>query len=59
MIRKLGKRYVVLPETTGRGFGAYWTLAGAKERLRQAESFGRLSRSPAMRKNIRKKSLLK
>jgi hypothetical protein len=39
MIRKIGGRYVVLSETTGRRFGTYDTLAEAEQRLRQIEFF--------------------
>lgn len=57
MIKKKSGRYTVLSETTGRSFGSYKTLAEAKRRLRQVEWFKRLSKSPAMRKKLRKKSL--
>jgi hypothetical protein len=39
MIRKIGGKYVVLSEKTGRRFGTYATLAEAKKRLRQVEFF--------------------
>lgn len=44
MIRKIGGKYVVVGETKTksvklRRFGAYTTLATAKERLRQVEFF--------------------
>jgi hypothetical protein len=42
MIVKLGGKYVVVSETTGRRFGTYDTLAEAKRRLRQIEFFKRL-----------------
>ena len=47
MIRKIGGRYVVVSETTGRRFGTYDTRAEAERRLRQIEFFKHLrSRSP-------------
>jgi len=39
MIKKIGGKYVVLSEKTGRRFGTYATLAEAKKRLRQVEFF--------------------
>ena len=42
MIRKIGGRYVVLSETTGRQFGTYDTRAEAERRLRQIEFFKHL-----------------
>ena len=39
MIRKIGGKYVVLSETTGRRFGTYDTRAEAERRLRQIEVF--------------------
>jgi hypothetical protein len=39
MIKRVGRRYVVLSETTGRRFGTYDTLTEAKQRLRQIEFF--------------------
>ena len=42
MIKKIGNRYVVLSETTGRSFGTYDTKAEAEKRLRQIEFFKRL-----------------
>ena len=57
MIKRIKGAYVVLSETTGRSFGNYRTLAEAKKRLRQVEFFKRLSKSPALRKKLRKKSL--
>ncbi len=39
MIKRLGGKYVVLSETTGRRFGTYDTLAEAKRRLQQIEFF--------------------
>ncbi|MEK7082401.1 MAG: hypothetical protein AAB915_01860 [Patescibacteria group bacterium] len=59
MIKKQGGKYIVLSETTGRSFGSYRTLKEAKHRLRQVEFFKHLAKSPAMKKTLRKKSLLK
>jgi len=42
VIKKIGSRYVVLSETTGRSFGTYDTRAEAERRLRQIEFFKRL-----------------
>ena len=39
MIKREGRKYVVLSETTGRRFGTYDTLAAAEKRLRQIEFF--------------------
>jgi len=39
MIKRIGGKYVVLSETTGRRFGTYETLAEAERRLRQIEFF--------------------
>ncbi|HSE93726.1 MAG TPA: hypothetical protein VLF19_10500 [Methylomirabilota bacterium] len=39
MIRKIGRKYVVLSEKTGRRFGTYDTQAEAERRLRQVEFF--------------------
>lgn len=39
MIKKIGGKYIVLSEKTGRRFGAYRTLAEARKRLRQIEFF--------------------
>jgi hypothetical protein len=39
MIRKIGGKYVVLSEHTGRRFGSYKTKAEAQKRLRQVEFF--------------------
>jgi hypothetical protein len=36
---KIGKKYVVLSEKTGRRFGTYATRAEAEKRLRQVEFF--------------------
>ena len=44
MIRKIGGKYVVLSETTGRRFGTYDTKAEAERRLRQIEFFKHLRR---------------
>jgi hypothetical protein len=45
MIRKIGGKYVVLSETTGRRFGTYATRAEAEKRLRQIEMFKHLRRA--------------
>ena len=42
MIRKVGGKYVVVSETTGRRFGTYDTRAEAERRLRQIEFFKHL-----------------
>jgi hypothetical protein len=42
MIRKIGGKYVVLSEKTGRSFGAYRTKKEAEKRLRQVEFFKHL-----------------
>jgi hypothetical protein len=42
MIKKIGRKYVVLSEKTGRSFGTYTTKAEAKKRLRQIEFFKHL-----------------
>jgi len=39
MIKKVGSKYVVVSEKTGRSFGSYKTKAAAKKRLRQIEYF--------------------
>ena len=39
MIQRLGRKYRVVSETTGRSFGTYDTLAEATRRLRQIEMF--------------------
>ena len=39
MIKKQGKKYVVLSERTGRRCGTYDTKAQAEKRLRQVEFF--------------------
>ena len=42
MIVRVGSKYVVVSETTGRRFGTYDTLAEARRRLRQIEFFKHL-----------------
>jgi hypothetical protein len=59
MIKKIKGQYVVLSETTGRVFGRYQTKGEAERRLRQVEFFKHLKGDPALRKTVRKKSLLK
>lgn len=39
MIKKIGSKYVVLSEMTGRKFGSYRTKKEAVNRLRQIEFF--------------------
>lgn len=39
MIKKVGRKYVVMSKTTGRTFGAYKTKQEALARLRQVEFF--------------------
>jgi hypothetical protein len=46
MIKKIGSKYIVLSETTGRKFGAYKTKKEAEKRLRQMEFFKHLKGSP-------------
>lgn len=41
MIKKIGKKYVVLSEDSTRRLGTYTNLAEARERLRQVEIFKR------------------
>ena len=59
MIRKIHGNYVVLSETTRREFGTYKTLKDAKRRLAQMEYFKRLKKSPRLRRQVRKKSLVR
>jgi hypothetical protein len=47
MIKKIGGKWVVLSETTGRRFGTYDTRAEAERRLRQIEFFKHLKSRPA------------
>jgi hypothetical protein len=50
MIRRIGGKYVVFSETTGRRFGTYDTRAEAERRLRQIEFFKHLrGRAPRRR----------
>lgn len=49
MIKRLGGKYVVVSETTGRRFGTYDTLAEAQKRLRQIEFFKHMKAKPAGR----------
>ena len=53
MIRKIGGKYVVLSETTGRRFGTYDTRAEAEQRLRQIEFFKHLRGRSGGRRAIR------
>jgi hypothetical protein len=59
MIKKIGGKYVVVSETSGRTFGTYATIKEAKRRLAQMEYFKRLKNSPRLRQRVRKKALLK
>ncbi len=53
MIRKIGGKYVVLSETTGRRFGTYDTRAEAERRLRQIEFFKHLRSRSSGRRVVR------
>ena len=59
MLKKIGSKWVVFSETTGRKMGSYKTKKEAKKRLRQIEFFKHLKGSPSLRGKLRKKSLLK
>ena len=59
MIKKKGRKWIVLSETTGRSFGTYTTKAEAQHRLKQMEFFKHLKSSPSLRAGLRKRSLLK
>jgi hypothetical protein len=59
MIKKIGSKYVVLSETTGRKMGTYSAKKEAQKRLRQVEFFKHLKSSPGLRSKLKKKSLLK
>ncbi len=67
MIKRIAGKYAVLSETTvrrgsrqvRRKFGTYKTKKDAERRLRQIEFFKHLKGSPSIRKNLKKKSLLK
>jgi hypothetical protein len=49
MVKRIGDKYVVVSETTGRRFGTYDTRAQAERRLRQIEFFKRLSQRSRLR----------
>ncbi|HZF03025.1 MAG TPA: hypothetical protein VE932_01680 [Patescibacteria group bacterium] len=51
MIKKQGRRYVVLSEKTGRKFGTYDTKAEAEKRLRQIEFFKHAKQGGARRRS--------
>ena len=53
MIKKIGNKYVVLSETTGRSFGSYGTRAEAEKRLRQIEFFKHLRSRSGPSKGLR------
>lgn len=59
MIKKIKGKYVVLSETTGKKFGTYGTKAEAERRLRQIDFFKHLKGNQALKKSLKKKSLLK
>jgi hypothetical protein len=59
MIKKIGSKYVVLSETSGRKFGSYATKKEAQRRLKQVEFFKHLKTSLSLRGKLKKKSLLK
>lgn len=48
MIKKIGRKYVVLSEKTGRSFGTYTKKADAERRLRQIEFFKHLKGKQGM-----------
>jgi hypothetical protein len=50
VIRRIGGKYVVLSETTGRRFGSYDTRGEAERRLRQIEFFQHAKARPARRR---------
>ncbi|MEK9179995.1 MAG: hypothetical protein AAB897_01105 [Patescibacteria group bacterium] len=55
MIRKIGGKYVVLSETTGRRFGSYRTKKEALKRLWQIEFFSAKGGSASGGKHLKKK----
>jgi hypothetical protein len=50
MIKKQGRKWVVLSEKTGRRFGSYDTRAAAEKRLRQVEFFKHATAGGARRR---------
>lgn len=50
MIKKIGRKYIVVSETTGRSFGTYRTLTEAKRRLQQVEFFKHLAKQGKRRR---------
>ena len=50
MIKKIGGKYAVLSEKTGRSFGTYATRNEAEKRLRQIEFFKHLKKEGAITK---------
>ena len=50
MIKKVGGKYVVLSEKTGRRFGTYATKAEAEKRLRQIEVFKHVKKAGVARR---------
>jgi hypothetical protein len=51
MIKKQGRKWVVLSEKTGRRFGTYETKAEAEKRLRQVEFFKHAKAGGARRRS--------
>jgi len=51
MIKKKGRKWVVLSEKTGRSFGSYDTKAEAEKRLRQVEFFKHAKAGAARRRS--------
>jgi hypothetical protein len=54
MIKKIGSKYVVLSENTGRKMGSYRTKREAVKRLQQVEFFKHLKSSPGLRSKLKK-----
>lgn len=52
MIKKIGGRYVVVSETTGRRFGTYNTRVEAERRLRQIEFFKHMRSRSSRRRTV-------
>jgi hypothetical protein len=55
VVKKRGRRYVVLSATTGRVLGTYATKAGAERRLRQIETFKHMRRRAAVSRRGRRR----
>lgn len=56
MIKKIGGKYVVMSEDSGRKFGTYDTKADAERRLKQVEFFKHAKTGTAKTK-VRKKAV--